>query len=101
MCRAAEVGSIECAKILLEYNADIDALNFTGQTPFHVVGPNLCGDNYRPLRNKTLPLGNIWSQIEQGKTAEAAASNADYLSSKSTRTREAQGNSRNWRGSKN
>jgi hypothetical protein len=28
--RAAEVGSIECAKILLEYNADIDALNFMG-----------------------------------------------------------------------
>ena len=26
--RAAEVGSVECAKILLEYNADIDALNF-------------------------------------------------------------------------
>jgi len=26
--RAAEVGSIDCAKILLEYNADIDALNF-------------------------------------------------------------------------
>jgi hypothetical protein len=26
--RAAENGSIECAKIILEYNADIDALNF-------------------------------------------------------------------------
>jgi hypothetical protein len=26
--RAAEIGSIECAKILLEYNADIDAVNF-------------------------------------------------------------------------
>ena len=35
--RAAEVGSIECAKVLLEYNADIDALNFSGQTAFHVV----------------------------------------------------------------
>lgn len=28
--RAAEIGSIECAKILLEYNADIDAVNFLG-----------------------------------------------------------------------
>jgi hypothetical protein len=28
--RAAENGSIECAKIILEYNADIDALNFQG-----------------------------------------------------------------------
>ena len=35
--RAAEVSSIECAKILLDYNADIDALNFQGQTAFHVV----------------------------------------------------------------
>ncbi len=35
--RAAEVGSLDCAKILLEYNADIDATNFTGQTAFHVV----------------------------------------------------------------
>ena len=35
--RAAEVASIECAKILLEYNADIDALNFSGQTAFHIV----------------------------------------------------------------
>ncbi len=26
--RAAENGSIDCAKIILEYNADIDALNF-------------------------------------------------------------------------
>jgi hypothetical protein len=26
--RAAENGSIECAKIILDYNADIDALNF-------------------------------------------------------------------------
>lgn len=35
--RAAENGSIECAKIILEYNADIDALNFQGQTSFHVA----------------------------------------------------------------
>lgn len=35
--RAAENGSIICAKILLEYNADIDAVNFQGQTAFHVV----------------------------------------------------------------
>lgn len=28
--RAAEVGTIECAQILLEFNADIDALNFSG-----------------------------------------------------------------------
>jgi hypothetical protein len=35
--RAAENGSIDCAKIILEYNADIDALNFQGQTSFHVV----------------------------------------------------------------
>ena len=38
--RAAENGSIECAKIILEYNADIDALNFQGQTSFHVVIQN-------------------------------------------------------------
>jgi ankyrin repeat protein len=35
--RAAEVGSIECAKILLDSNADIDALNFSGHTALHVV----------------------------------------------------------------
>lgn len=35
--RAAEVGTIECAKILLDNSADIDALNYTGQTAFHVV----------------------------------------------------------------
>jgi hypothetical protein len=28
--RAAEVGSVECGKILLDFNADIDALNFSG-----------------------------------------------------------------------
>jgi ankyrin repeat protein len=37
MNRAAESGNIECAKILLEYNADIDALNFNGHTAFHMV----------------------------------------------------------------
>ena len=36
-CRAAENGNIECARILLEYNADVDALNFNSQTAFHVV----------------------------------------------------------------
>jgi len=36
-CRAAEISSIECAKILLEYNADIDALNFSGHTALHTV----------------------------------------------------------------
>ena len=41
MTRAAENGSIECAKIILEYNADIDALNFQGQTAFHVVRNDL------------------------------------------------------------
>ena len=35
--RAAEGGFIDCAKILIDNNADIDALNFQGQTPFHVV----------------------------------------------------------------
>lgn len=35
--RAAEGGYIDCAKILLDSNADIDALNFSGQTPLHVV----------------------------------------------------------------
>eukprot|EP00347_Sterkiella_histriomuscorum_P017096 403350684 len=34
--RAAESCAIECAKVLLEKNADIDALNSMGQTPFHV-----------------------------------------------------------------
>jgi len=28
--RAAEVGSVECGKILLDFNADIDALNYSG-----------------------------------------------------------------------
>ncbi|CDW78730.1 UNKNOWN [Stylonychia lemnae] len=33
---AAETCAIDCAKILLEHNADIDAQNFSGQTSFHV-----------------------------------------------------------------
>mmetsp|Transcript_22575 Transcript_22575/g.21752 ORF Transcript_22575/g.21752 Transcript_22575/m.21752 type:complete len:103 (+) Transcript_22575:193-501(+) len=36
--RAAEIGSIEIGKILLEHNADIDALNFSGHTSFHIAG---------------------------------------------------------------
>ena len=38
--RAAEIGSISCAKVLLEFNADIDAKNLAGETPFHVAALN-------------------------------------------------------------
>ena len=38
--RAAEVGSIPCAEVLLEFNADINATNLSGQTPFHVAALN-------------------------------------------------------------
>ena len=38
--RAAETGSQACAEVLLEYNADLDANNYSGQTPFHVAGVN-------------------------------------------------------------
>jgi ankyrin repeat protein len=40
MHRAAEVGSIICAEILLCYKANIDALNYAGQTPFHIASLN-------------------------------------------------------------
>ena len=35
--RAAEVGDLEIAEILLDHDADIDALNYMKQTPFHVA----------------------------------------------------------------
>ena len=38
--RAAEVGSIPCAEVLLEFNADINCTNLAGQTPFHVAALN-------------------------------------------------------------
>ena len=38
--RAAEVGSSTCADVLLEFKADINALNHHGQTPFHVAALN-------------------------------------------------------------
>ena len=38
--RAAEIGSISCAKVLLEFRAVIDATNVAGQTPFHVAALN-------------------------------------------------------------
>jgi ankyrin repeat protein len=38
--RAAEIGAIECAEVLLEYNNDVNDLNYTGQTPYHVAALN-------------------------------------------------------------
>jgi ankyrin repeat protein len=38
--RAAEVNSLECAQILIEQNADIDATNFRGETALHVAAEN-------------------------------------------------------------
>ena len=38
--RAAEIGSIGCADVLLEFKADIDATNLAGETPFHVAALN-------------------------------------------------------------
>ena len=38
--RAAEIGSIACAEVLLEFNADIDARNLAGETSFHVAALN-------------------------------------------------------------
>eukprot|EP00353_Schmidingerella_taraikaensis_P007571 CAMPEP_0185569072 /NCGR_PEP_ID=MMETSP0434-20130131/1815_1 /TAXON_ID=626734 ORGANISM="Favella taraikaensis, Strain Fe Narragansett Bay" /NCGR_SAMPLE_ID=MMETSP0434 /ASSEMBLY_ACC=CAM_ASM_000379 /LENGTH=127 /DNA_ID=CAMNT_0028183751 /DNA_START=336 /DNA_END=719 /DNA_ORIENTATION=- len=38
--RAAEVGAIACAKILVEFGADVDAMNLAGETPFHVAALN-------------------------------------------------------------
>ena len=38
--RAAEIGSITCATVLLDFKADIDATNLDGQTPFHVAAIN-------------------------------------------------------------
>ena len=38
--RAAEIGSIACADVLLEFKADIDATNLSGETPFHVAAQN-------------------------------------------------------------
>lgn len=37
--RAAEIGDIEIAEMLLDHDADIDAPNFQMQTPFHIVIP--------------------------------------------------------------
>ena len=38
--RAAEVGSIDCANVLIEYKADINAINHSGHTPFHIAALN-------------------------------------------------------------
>lgn len=38
--RAAEIGSVACADILLEYGTDINAKNVAGETPFHVAALN-------------------------------------------------------------
>ena len=38
--RAAEIGSISCADILIEFKADIDTTNLAGETPFHVAALN-------------------------------------------------------------
>ena len=35
--RAAEAGDIEIAEILLDHDADIEALNYKKQTAFHIV----------------------------------------------------------------
>lgn len=38
--RAAEIGSISCAEVLLEYNSDINDKNYLGHTAFHVAALN-------------------------------------------------------------
>jgi hypothetical protein len=68
--RAAEVGSIDCAKVLLEYNADIDALNFTGQTAFHVVFFLFLKSLNRLLKDKTLHSVGSLFKTEPERTAE-------------------------------
>ena len=35
--RAAEIGSMDCANILMENNADPNATDFNGETPFHTA----------------------------------------------------------------
>ena len=50
--RAAEIGSIRCAQILMNFNVDVDSENFQGQTPFHVAGINKHLEFGRFLREK-------------------------------------------------
>ena len=50
--RAAEIGSIRCAEILLKFNVDVDAENFQGQTPYHVAGINKHLEFGRLLKTK-------------------------------------------------
>ena len=38
--RAAEIGSVACAEVLLEFNVDINSTNNAGHTPFHVASLN-------------------------------------------------------------
>ena len=71
--RAAEVGSIDCAKILLEYNADVDALNFSGQTAFHVVKPHAPLFRYRPQRDRNSRLDGSSFKTGRERTAAVAA----------------------------
>ena len=35
--RAAEINSVECARILVEQNADLDSVDFEGRTAFHTA----------------------------------------------------------------
>lgn len=35
--RAAEIGAIDCAQILIDNNADPNATDFNGETPFHTA----------------------------------------------------------------
>jgi ankyrin repeat protein len=38
--RAAEIGSVRCAEVLLNFNIDIDTENSLGHTSYHVAGIN-------------------------------------------------------------
>ena len=38
--RAAEIGSIACADVLLDFKANIDETNHKGETAFHVAAQN-------------------------------------------------------------
>ena len=57
----------------MDFNADIDALNFSGQTAFHVVSYSLLQISGRLLKDKILPSEDFLFPIVQGKVAEETA----------------------------
>lgn len=50
---------MECGKILLDFNADIDALNYSGYTSFHVVSNKTLVITLKAAEKQDMAFGNF------------------------------------------